>query len=67
MRKLRKNRGLTQKQLGNATDTSQSYISRIENGYIKTLTVYKMEKLSEVFGTKPWELLKILEKNRAKY
>lgn len=67
MKLLRKKRGLTQEQLGNLVDTTQSYISRIENGYIKTLTVYKMEKLSKVFNIKPWELLKILEKNRANY
>ena len=67
MKLLRKKRGLTQEQLGNLVDTTQSYISRIENGYIKTLTIYKLEKLSEVFGLESWELLKILEKNRAKY
>jgi repressor LexA len=67
MKLLRKKRGLTQEQLGNLVDTTQSYISRIENGYIKTLTIYKLEKLSEVFGLESWELLKILEKNRANY
>ena len=67
MKSLRKKRGLTQEQLGNLADASQSYISRIENGYIKTLTIYKLEKLSEVFGLESWELLKILEKNRANY
>jgi len=67
VRNLRKKLGLTQEKLGLKIHASQSYISRIECGYIDTLTIQKLRKLSKVFSMESWELLKILEKNRAKY
>lgn len=64
MRELRKKKRLTQKQLGYLIGVNQSYISKIENGNIKSLTIGKFLKLAKVLGVKPEELLQILLKNQ---
>lgn len=54
-----KNR-LTQTQLGRLAGLSQNYISQIENGHYKGLTIDKLIKLSEVLNVSPCILLQSL-------
>lgn len=64
MKKLRKKKGLTQRQLGMLVDMDQSYISKIEKGYIEGLTVGKLIKLAGILGVSPEKLLFILIQQR---
>lgn len=55
IKKLRKNKGLTQAQLSEATGINRAMISRIEkNDYIPTIS--QMEALAQVLGFEPVEL-----------
>lgn len=49
VKELRKSRGMTQGQLANALQVDQVYISRIENGRLKTLKTEIARKLSIFF------------------
>lgn len=56
IRLLRKNRGLTMKQLAERTGTSQQQIDRLEKGY-RRLTLEWMERLSDALDCRLTELL----------
>lgn len=56
IKKARKKKRLTQKQLGNLVGLSQGYISKLENNknyYDKNLTVKTLLKLAKVLGLNP--------------
>ena len=51
--KLRKEAGLTQKQLAEMAGTSQPSIARLESGEYKNLTLSFLRKIGKVFGVVP--------------
>ena len=55
----RKKLGLTQEELGNYVGVQKSAIAKYENGRIENLKRTTIEKLSELFGVLPSELLGI--------
>ena len=59
----RKKLGLTQEELGNYVGVQKSAIAKYENGRIKNLKRTTIEKLSELFGILPSELLGISATN----
>ena len=63
MHKLRRKKKLTQKQLAELIGVTQSYISKIEQGNVKSLTIGKLLKLAKVLDVEPEKLLHILLKN----
>lgn len=59
----RKKLGLTQEELGNYVGVQKSAIAKYENGRIENLKRTTIEKLSELFGILPSELLGISATN----
>lgn len=59
----RKKLGLTQEELGNYVGVQKSAIAKYENGRIENLKRSTIEKLSELFGILPSELLGISATN----
>ena len=59
----RKKLGLTQEELGNYVGAQKSAIAKYENGRIENLKRTTIEKLSELFGILPSELLGISATN----
>lgn len=59
----RKKLGLTQEELGNYVGVQKSAIAKYENGRIENLKRTTIEKLSELFGILPSELLGISTTN----
>lgn len=55
--KIRKEKKLSMKQLGDRTGTAQSYISDLENGVIKKPSVEKLTKIAAALGVSMNELL----------
>ena len=51
--KLRKEAGLTQRQLAEMAGTSQPSIARLESGEYKNLTLSFLRKIGKVFGVVP--------------
>lgn len=51
--KLRKEAGLTQRQLAEMAGTSQPSIARLESGEYKNLTLSFLRKIGKVFGAMP--------------
>ncbi|WP_050353933.1 helix-turn-helix domain-containing protein [Gottschalkia purinilytica] len=64
MKKLRRKRNMTQKQLARLLGVSQVYISRIENGHIEGLTIGKLIRLAKILRVTPSNLLEVLLKIR---
>lgn len=62
MKKLRIEKGYTQKQLAERIGVDQSYISKIEKGKTKGLTMDKFLKLADALQVTPCELLNALLK-----
>ena len=57
MKTLRQKSRLTQNQLGERVGVSQVYISKIERGDVKGLTIDKLVKLADALQVTPIELL----------
>lgn len=53
MQNLRKKEGLTQKELAERTNITQSYISKLESGHISGLTIEKIFIISKVLNVHP--------------
>lgn len=62
MKKLRIEKGYTQKQLAERIGVDQSYISKIEKGKTKGLTMDKFLKLADALQVTPCKLLNALLK-----
>lgn len=60
MRKLRLNVGLTQEQLAAKVEITQVYVSKIENGHIKGLTIDTLVKIASCLKVTPEKLLHVL-------
>jgi len=63
--RLRKERGLTQGQLGNMVHVTQQVIAEYEAGY-RNIPVYRLVSLAEALGVTADELLKDSESNARK-
>jgi transcriptional regulator with XRE-family HTH domain len=57
LKRLRRERGLTQAQLAELTGSTAPYVSQVERGYANP-TLDVMAKLAEAVGAKVWDLLK---------
>ncbi|MCB2308872.1 helix-turn-helix transcriptional regulator [Clostridium estertheticum] len=57
---MRKNVGLSQKEVGIMIGKSQVYISHIEKGKIDNIPIHILNKLSNVFHISIYEVLRIL-------
>ncbi len=55
LREMRKRKGLTQKELAEKIDVSESYICQVENG--KMISIKKLDKLAKVLGCEARDLL----------
>jgi len=60
MRRLRLKARLTQEQLAVKVGISQVYVSKIENGYIKGLTIDTLVKIANCLEIRPEKLLRAL-------
>ena len=60
LRRLRKQRGLTQEELGFEADLRRTFVSVLELGQQQP-TLTTIVKVAKVFGMKPSELLKEVE------
>lgn len=63
MRTIRNKKRLTQKELGCLTRISQNYISQIEHGNIRGLTMSKLIDIATVLDVSPETLLSKLLNN----
>ncbi|MCB2346842.1 helix-turn-helix transcriptional regulator [Clostridium estertheticum] len=61
MKLMRKNVGLSQKEVGTMIGKSQFYISNIERGHISKVTIEILDKLSKIFHITDYEMLRILK------
>lgn len=59
IKKLRKEKGLTQQQLGNLLGVQKSAIAKYENGRVSNLKKETISKLAEIFNVSPNYLLDI--------
>lgn len=55
LKEMRKNKGLTQKELADKIGVSESYICQIESG--KMVSIKKLDKLAEALGCQAKDLL----------
>ena len=62
MKQLRKKEGLTQKELAQRIEVSQSYVSKLEHGYTQGLNIDKILKISKILNVCPCSLFVILAK-----
>lgn len=60
MKKLRKEKGLTQEELALMAGVTQEYISEIENGEVDGLTLHVLDRLAKALKICTAELLIIL-------
>jgi transcriptional regulator with XRE-family HTH domain len=60
IRYLRKQRGLTQKELSERSSFERSYISEVEAGS-RNIALNNLKRLAQAFDLATWELLKIAE------
>lgn len=58
IRKCRKAKGLTQKELARKVCLSQSHIGRLENGE-RNINITHLKKIANVLEVEPWQLLPI--------
>lgn len=64
IKKLRKEKGLTQEQLGNMLGVKKSAIAKYENNRVENLKKDTIQKLSEIFDVPPSYFLGIEESNQ---
>lgn len=57
IKKLRKERGMTQEELGNLLGVKKSAVQKYENGVIQNLKLDTIRKLCAIFSIYPWEIV----------
>ena len=60
LKELRESKGLTQEQLSGLAALDRTHYSKIERG-LRSPTIETLFKIAHALGTKPHELVKILE------
>ena len=66
MKKIRKEKGLTQEELATMSGVTQEYISEIENGEVEGLTLHRLDRIAKTLKICTAELLIILLHEKCK-